>query len=139
MTRAELQARDLVRLKGVHPECAHRVLSVMAAMEAIGYPMTITDAVRTTAEQVALYAQGRTTPGLIVTNCDGIHTLSNHQPKADGLGRAIDCAFLDERLQPNWSAAYPWAAYGACGRALGLVWGGAFTSPVDRPHLEWPR
>jgi len=34
---------------------------------------------RTLAEQQALYAQGRTEPGNIVTKCDGIIRKSNHQ------------------------------------------------------------
>jgi peptidoglycan L-alanyl-D-glutamate endopeptidase CwlK len=51
---------------------------------------TITCGVRTAAEQKALYAQGRTAPGKIVTNCDGVKSKSAHQAKDDGYGHAVD-------------------------------------------------
>ena len=47
---------------------------------------------RTTEEQIALYAKGRTAPGKIVTYCDGVTKKSNHQAKADGLSWAVDAA-----------------------------------------------
>ncbi len=43
------------------------------------FDCTITYGVRTTEEQQALYARGRTEPGGIVTNCDGVIAKSNHQ------------------------------------------------------------
>jgi peptidoglycan L-alanyl-D-glutamate endopeptidase CwlK len=136
MTRNDLRARDLTRLTGIHPECRGRVLRVLMAMDALGHTMTITDGVRTADEQARLYAQGRTAPGAIVTNADGYTTRSNHQPKADGLGRAVDCCFVDDAFQPTWEG--PWAAYGACAEAVGLVWGGSWKSIQDKPHVEWP-
>lgn len=104
-------------------------------MEALGFPMIVTSTVRTTDQQQALYAKGRTTPGPIVTNADGVIKTSNHQAKADGWGHAVDCAFLINGT-PSWDLRLPWATYGACGKALGLQWGGDWNSLVDLPHLE---
>ncbi len=43
--------------------------------------------------QIALYAKGRTAPGSIVTNCDGIIKKSAHQEKVPGEGGgALDIA-----------------------------------------------
>lgn len=150
MTLDALRDRDRDRLSGVHPELRAKVLSVLAAMDALGHPMTVTDAVRTQQQQMALFAKGRQIQsdgswkvvGPTVTNCDGIDKASNHQPHADGFGHAVDCAFLVQRSEsqwePEWAPTHPWAAYGACAKAVGLNWGGAWTSFQDQPHVELP-
>src|SRR5262245_30886186 len=58
------------RLAGVHPELSGRVIRIAVAMASLGFPMMVTDGVRTQEEQLALYAQGRTRPGPIVTSAD---------------------------------------------------------------------
>ena len=89
------------------------------------------------AQQVALYAQGRTLPGLVVTKRDGVTVRSNHQPHVDGYGHAVDCAFLVDGV-PSWAPSCPWAVYGAMVRHEGLVWGGGWTGFIDLPHAELP-
>lgn len=125
------------KLAGVHPEVASRVVRVLAAMAALGFPMTVVAGVRSSTEQAALYAQGRTAPGPIVTRADGVVKTSNHQVWADGVGHAVDCVFVDAQGQLSWSESFPWAAYGACAEAVGLTWGGSWRSFPDRPHVEW--
>lgn len=119
-------------LASLEPVFAAKVRQVLAAMAALGYPMVAYDGRRTTEQQVKLYAQGRTAPGRIVTNADGVKKRSRHQ---DGV--AVDCAFLQPK-PGGWTLTWtgPWPAYGACGEALGLVWGGRFKSLQDLPHLE---
>jgi len=126
------------KLTGVHPELVKRIQKVVNAMLDLGFLMRITDGVRTTEEQQALYAQGRTKPGHKVTNCDGVLKKSNHQAKEDGYGHAVDCCFVDETGKPSWDARYPWHTYGACCEAVGLVWGGNWQSLHDLPHAELP-
>lgn len=132
--------KDLKKLDGVHPELVKKVGRVMNAMYALGWPMMVVSGVRSTAQQQALYAQGRTTPGKVVTNADGVKDKSNHQAKADGHGYAVDCAFIDNPntvIDETWSDSSPWTAYGACVKAVGLKWGGDWSTP-DRPHVELP-
>lgn len=124
--------RDRARLAQVHPELAARMARVLAAVEAIGHPMTITAGLRTLEEQQRLYAQGRTMPGPVVTNCDGVRKPSNHQG-----GRAVDCAFMVDG-QPSWDTRLPWTLYGEAVRVVGLVWGGAWKLR-DLPHAELPK
>lgn len=140
MTRAELSARDSARLDTVHPDLRVKVVQVLAAMWALGFQMTVTDALRTKEEQQRLYAKGRNgNPGPIVTNADGVTRKSNHQAKDDGYGHAVDCAFLDATLQPSWDEHWPWGTYGLCAQTVGLVWGGAWSGGLgDRPHVELP-
>lgn len=105
-------------------------------MSVLGWEIIPTSGVRSTAQQQALYAQGRTTPGPIVTYADGVEKRSNHQVRADGYGHAIDFCFLVEG-KPSWNLALPWRLVGEAGKALGLEWGGDWKRP-DRPHLELP-
>lgn len=125
------------KLAGVHHTLAEKVRRILAAMQLLGYPMMVTDGVRTVEQQQALYAKGRTTPGPIVTQLDGVLRRSKHQTRPDGFGHAVDCCFLVNGA-PSWDDALPWQLYGQMARALGLVWGGAWTGFVDRPHVELP-
>lgn len=122
--------RDLERLKGVHPKLVTVVLGILQTL-----PMFVVMGVRTVQQQAALYAQGRTAPGPIVTDKDGIVHKSNHQPHADGLGHAVDLAFTGPL---PFDPAHPWDRYGALAEAQGLVWGGRWHTLVDRPHIELP-
>lgn len=129
--------RDRVKLAGVSPILIERLSRVLTAMETLGFPMIVTDGLRTVEQQRALYAKGRTIPGSIVTYADGTTKRSNHQTKADGLGHAADCCFLVDG-KASWDARLPWRAYGAAAEAVGLTWGGNWTRLVDLPHVEVP-
>lgn len=124
-------------LAGVHPKLIEAVDRILDAMELLGHPMMPTDGVRTVAQQKALYAQGRTAPGKIVTNADGELKRSNHQVHGDGLGHAVDCAFIVDG-KPSWADEHPWALYGLMAKTLRLTWGGDWHGLVDRPHIELP-
>ena len=96
--------------------------------------MFVVCGVRSDDQQKALFAQGRTTPGHIVTNCDGVTTRSNHQiHPSDGLGHATDLAFLGS---DPFSLSHPWQEYGNQVKAAGLIWGGDWKGLVDLPHAE---
>jgi peptidoglycan L-alanyl-D-glutamate endopeptidase CwlK len=119
---------------GLHPELIRKIKIVLAAMATLGFPMKVVQGLRSAEEQNLLYKQGRTSPGKIVTNCDGVATKSNHQMKSDGYGHAVDCAA--QGAEP-FAETFPWKAYGECAKALGLRWGGDWKgSLVDRPHVE---
>lgn len=125
------------KLEGVHPSLVDKVTRILCAMAELGHPMMVTDGVRSLKAQRALYAQGRTKPGKIVTHADGVSVKSNHQPKADGFGHAVDCCFLVDG-KPSWAEAHPWRLYGEMAKALDLSWGGDWKRFPDRPHVELP-
>lgn len=127
--------RDYARLAGVHPDLIAALTVVLAAMALAGTPMFVVQGVRTVQQQQALYAQGRTLPGHIVTQRDGIKRKSNHQPHEDGLGHAVDCAFIGPG---PFADTHPWDQYGTLCEAQGLTWGGRWVGLVDRPHVELP-
>lgn len=134
------------KLNGVHPRLIEIVKAIVYAMNELGYHMIVTDGVRTVAQQQALYAKGRTVPGSIVTNADGVVKKSNHQSHSDGFGHAVDMCFMDDNGtpdvpsddKPSWSEKYPWRLYGEMAKAKGCTWGGDWKSIHDLPHIEWP-
>jgi peptidoglycan L-alanyl-D-glutamate endopeptidase CwlK len=125
------------RLTGVHPALVTAVEKIVFAMTYLGHQMMVTDGVRTLAQQKALFAQGRTAPGKIVTNADGINAKSNHQVKADGFGHAVDMCFVVNGI-PSWGTQHPWRLYGEMAKSQGLKWGGDWVRLTDMPHIELP-
>lgn len=98
-----------------------------------GHDALLTCTYRSPAEQALLYAKGRSAPGAIVTNCDGLTVVSKHN---HFLSLALDfCILIHGKV--SWDPAdYRWV--GALAEARGLVWGGAWTRFPDAPHLELP-
>lgn len=97
-----------------------------------GLAIKIGETLRTAAEQDALYAQGRTRPGSIVTNAPGSSYSSFHQ-----WGTAFDFYRNDGAGAYNESGNF-FGRVGAIGTALGLEWGGNWKSIVDKPHFQLP-
>ena len=122
--------RDSHRL---HPRLLIAWVVIKAVMKLVGHPVFLTEGIRFDKRQADLYAQGRTTPGRIVTWAKPGQ--SSHQPKSDGYAWALDLAF---RGKDTWADADPWLwdLVGLLARALGLSWGGNWRGKKkDRPHL----
>lgn len=79
--------QSIANLNGVHPNLV-RVLK--ESIKECPVDFSIVEGVRSLQRQQALYKQGRTTKGDIVTYADGIKNKSNHQLKNDGFGYAVD-------------------------------------------------
>lgn len=126
------------KLEGVHPTLVLKVRRIMDALTVLGCPVLVTQGVRTTAQQLALYEQGRGKPGKVVTHADGIKVRSNHQVKDDGFGHAVDFAFYDDDGKPSWAESEPWQLLGLMAVQQGLTWGGNWKTIVDKPHVELP-
>ncbi|UCV05682.1 M15 family metallopeptidase [Dechloromonas denitrificans] len=92
-----------------------------------GVTIKIISGLRTYAEQDALYDQGRTTPGSVVTNARGGY--SNHN-----FGIAFDVGVFEGAKYLPDSPKYK--AVGALGVDLGLDWGGNWKTIVDQPHFQ---
>lgn len=129
--------RDIKMCHPVLQELAERWLS---QCQQAGIVVRIGECLRTVAEQDALYAQGRTKPGQIVTNAKGTSYSSQHQwgiafdfylqMDVDGDGSTSDDAFNDSTKLFEKAADI--------GKGLGLGWGGDWKSIVDKPHLYLP-
>ncbi len=115
-------------LSGLQPLVARKAEQLIIAMARKGHAIDIVSGFRSFAEQNKLYAQGRTTPGSIVTNARGGESLHNY-------GVAFDAVFMVGG-KPSWAEKHPWTLLGETAEAIGLEWGGRWTSFKDRPHMQ---
>lgn len=116
-----------------HPELQEKAQQLMNLCENNGLKIGISECFRTVEEQDALYAQGRTTAGNIVTNAKGSSYSSHHQ-----WGTAFDFYRNDGQGAYNDNDGF-FSKVGSLGVKLGLEWGGNWTSPVDKPHFQLPQ
>lgn len=111
------------------PAFRDKVLALMDAAEKAGIPVMPVQTLRTIAEQDALFAQGRTLPGKIVTHARGGQSFHN-------FGQAVDLVFTDSVTgKLDWDG--PWKDLGPLGEAIGLVWGGRWPQgKTDLDHFQ---
>ena len=129
--------RDITQL---HPELQEKLNKTISDCQKAGITVKIGECYRTVEEQEALYAQGRTKAGNIVTNARGTSYSSQHQwyiaadfflvMDVDKDGKTSDDSFN------NSTGLFD--KVGAIAKKNGLGWGGDWTSPVDKPHLYLP-
>lgn len=115
-----------------HPRLQKLATELISKCAAKGLQIKIGETLRTKAEQDALYAQGRTAPGNIVTNAPGSSYSSYHQ-----WGTAFDIYRADGRGAYYDSDGF-FSKVGAIGTSIGLEWGGNWKSIVDKPHFQLP-
>jgi len=123
--------RNAVKLGTLHPEFLPVAQLLVQRLEITGSRPLIVQARRSLAEQDALYAQGRSAPGKIVTNARAGQSWHN-------FGLAIDLVDLgpnDSYDESDWEAT-DYKAWPKLGLGLGLAWGSMWTHP-DLPHCEW--
>ena len=119
-------------ISALHPRLIEKVHMLKDACEKNGLKIGISECVRSVAEQDALYAKGRTAPGNIVTNAKGATYSSMHQ-----WGIAFDYYRNDGAGAYNDADGF-FGKVGKLGEDLGLMWGGSWKSPVDKPHFQLP-
>lgn len=130
--------RSKNNLVGIHPDL---VRLMNEAIKDSPIDFTITDGVRTTQQQRSLYEQGRTKPGAIVTNADGVNNKSNHQVKSDGYGYAVDLyPYYNKSVQlndvKNLRVIANHIKEVAKRLDIGVQWGGDWKTFKDYPHFE---
>jgi peptidoglycan L-alanyl-D-glutamate endopeptidase CwlK len=139
-------ANSIQKVKLLHPKVRDEVSMLITKIED-GFPETvkirIVQGLRTIDEQNALYAQGRTKPGAIVTNAKGGSSYHNY-------GLAIDFAIMYDKdgngsfETLSWDLSYDfdkdgikdWQEVVKAFKDAGWKWGGDWTSIKDNPHLE---
>ena len=99
----------------------------MIKVEKAGYSILITEGFRTLKRQAELYAQGRITPGKIVTNAQGMQSMHCR-------GKAFDIAFTGVNPYPNDDTK--WKAIADIALSCGLTSGYYFKTFKDRPHIQ---
>jgi hypothetical protein len=110
-------------MSGCDPKLKLAAKRLVSAMAELGTPIRITEGFRTAERQAELYAQGRTTPGKIVTNAKPGQ--SNHER-----GTAFDIVFTKLGYDGPWDVA------AMLGRSFGLKPGHYWAGFKDSPHFE---
>ena len=118
------------RLQNVMPTLADKINTMAEMLAQEGITIRVVQGLRTWAEQDALYAQGRTVPGKIVTNAKGGQSWHNY-------GCAVDCAPMNPDGTVDWDASHPqWKRMEVVGVSLGLTSGANWVRLVDAPHFQ---
>lgn len=126
-----INSRDILDLDTRVAKMALHMISECKA--AGGIDIIITSTYRDAEAQDALYAQGRTTPGRIVTNARAGQSWHNY-------GMAFDVVPI-RAGKPVWNTtgldAYLWRQVGEIGKRCGLEWAGEWKRFREYPHFQW--
>ncbi len=122
-----INSRDLAELAAPARARAEKFL---ALAKAAGIDLLVTSTYRDAASQNALYAQGRSGPGKIVTNARAGQSWHNWRC-------ALDVVPL-RHGKPVWDAKDPiWQTVGDLGKQAGLEWAGDWKRFKEYPHFQY--
>jgi peptidoglycan LD-endopeptidase CwlK len=112
------------------PVVKEKVKKFVALCKGDGIELLVTSTYRDIESQNALYAQGRTDPGKIVTNAKGGQSFHNYRC-------AVDVVPLVNG-KPDWDGTHPiWAKIGNYGKLAGLEWAGEWTRFKELAHFQY--
>ncbi|MDR1066478.1 MAG: M15 family metallopeptidase [Clostridiales bacterium] len=120
-----IDSRDVNEL---HPALKRGAAELMSRMKRKGYDVIVTSSYRDNESQNALYEQGRTKPGSIVTNARGGESVHNYR-------LAFDIA--KNIKGQEYSDANFFITAGNIWREMGGEWGGDWVSFPDKPHMQY--
>lgn len=127
---SELIRRSKSRIGNVHHVVEESALEMIKRAYDEGINVQLSDGLRTNAQQQALYDQGRTKPGKIVTNARPGTSYHNY-------GLAIDFFLVSQDgTQSIWVVNKDWRRVAQIGKSLGFEWGGDWKGFQDNPHLQ---
>lgn len=122
------------RLAKVHPLLQQKIHGLANSLKGQNIVIHVVQGLRSWEDQAKIYAQGRTTPGDVVTDAPPGHSM--HE-----FGLAVDCEpslnGVSGVYVPDGVAGSPrYLAMRAIAEAEGLVSGSRWHHPVDWPHLQ---
>jgi hypothetical protein len=135
-----LLERSKKALEGVHPYVASKAIQLVNQAYANDIYIAVTSGYRSLVEQAKLYGQGRASYKYNGVEYGDIKAqrVTNAQPgySMHNYGLAFDIAVFNVDRKPIWSGS-SYDIVGRLGQALGLEWGGAWKSFVDKPHFQY--
>jgi peptidoglycan L-alanyl-D-glutamate endopeptidase CwlK len=112
------------------PLVRQRVEAFIKAAQASGIDLLVTSTYRDNESQNALYAQGRTTVGKIVTNAKAGQSFHNYRCAVDVVPIVAG--------KPRWDVKDDvWQTIGKLGKAQGLEWAGDWKRFKEYPHFQY--
>lgn len=125
-----INSRDI---KDLHPLVQEKAAAFIEAAQEAGIDLLVTSTLRDHEAQAALYAQGRTKPGKIVTNAKPGQSWHNHAV-------AFDVVPL-RHGKPVWGTSGAdgqlWEQIGRLGEAAGLEWAGRWKRFREYAHFQY--
>ena len=116
-------------LDDLAPPVKQRAEAFIAAAKAKSIDLLVTSTYRDNESQNALYAQGRTTPGNVVTKAKAGQSWHNWRCALDVVplvnGKAI------------WDDPALWKQVGEIGKSCGLEWAGDWVTFKEFPHFQY--
>lgn len=123
-------------LDDLHPDIQPLCEWFMEQCRGADIDALITCTWRSPAEQDALYAQGRTKPGKIVTNAKAGQSKHNFMINGKPASKAFDVVPLVNG-KPDWDSTHPaWEHMGEIGESVGLEWAGRWKHMREYPHFQ---
>jgi peptidoglycan L-alanyl-D-glutamate endopeptidase CwlK len=117
------------RLERLIEPARSKAIAMIAEANVAAITVCVVCTERTVQEQNALYAQGRTKPGKIVTHAKGGDSIHNYKLAWDL------CPVVEGKL--NWNRADLFNKLGAIAEKHSITWGGNFETIVDKPHFQF--
>ncbi|MEK7588369.1 MAG: M15 family metallopeptidase [Patescibacteria group bacterium] len=119
----------MINLNLLKPKVKLLAEELIKESKKIGVQIILVQGFRSTEEQDALYAKGRTEKGKIVTNAKGGQSFHNY-------GVAFDvCPIVNGKV--TWKYAELFKKVGSIGESIGLEWGGNWKKFKDLPHFQY--
>jgi peptidoglycan LD-endopeptidase CwlK len=112
------------------PQVREKVEAFIAACKEQDIDLLVTSTYRDFESQAALYAQGRTKEGKIVTNAGPGDSYHNYRC-------AVDVVPLVSG-KPDWDGTHPvWGTVGLLGKKCGLDWAGEWHTFKELAHFQY--
>lgn len=123
-------------LNDLHPDMKPLMRWFLDECQKQGIDVLVTCTWRSNDEQGKLYAQGRSTPGRIVTNAKPGQSMHNFMLNGVPASKAFDVVPLIHG-KPEWDASNPvWEKMGEIGESVGLEWAGHWIKWREFPHFQ---
>jgi len=116
-------------LDDLAPPVKQRAEAFIAAAKAKGIDLLVTSTYRDNESQNALYAQGRTAPGNIVTRAKAGQSWHNWRCALDVVPLVNGKAIWDDQAM--------WKQVGEIGKSCGLEWAGDWVTFKEFPHFQY--
>lgn len=116
-------------LDDLHPKVKELAEKFVAGCKGQGWDILIYSTYRDAEAQNKIYAQGRTSPGKIVTNAKGGQSFHNYRVAFDWVPMLGG--------KPLWSDEAAYLKCAEIGEALGLEWAGRWKSFKETAHLQY--
>lgn len=121
-----INSRDINML---NPAVKQKAQQLISECQKQGVDLLITSTLRDDEAQAVLYAQGRSTPGRVVTNAKPGESFHNY-------GMAFDVVPLVHG-KAVWDDNVLWGKIGGIAEGIGLEWGWRWKSFQEKPHFQY--